>query len=249
MAVAKCSFLMNAIWIIDEHKLRREGTAGFLATWAKAAAYELRQVERAEHIIPAELLSSDSKTKELCILGVGGGSLTDEAVRCRILELLDVLAFRPLVVISDAVDDLEVKVAAKLGVRGLIPTILDSEVAIRAISFVLAGGTYLPSKTIARSIDTPKPIEALGASAETELVPNGKSPVLSERQHDVLQALQKGHSNKVIARELNLSEATVKIHVRSLLKKYGASNRTQVAIMAADPSLTPSEGGGKWPHA
>lgn len=233
---------MNAIWIIDEHKLRREGTAGFLAKWAVSEEITLRQVERADHIFPAELSESDSENNELCLLGIGGDSLADEAVERQILELLDVLAGRPLVIISDNVDDREVKLANRFGVRGLIPTMLDAEVAVRAIGYVLSGGSYFPSRASVRKTEAPKSTgEAPSLAEVVARAGNAEAPELSERQHDVLRALQQGHSNKLIARELNLSEATVKIHVRTLLKKFGASNRTQVAIMAADPSLTPTK--------
>lgn len=56
---------------------------------------------------------------------------------------------------------------------------------------------------------------------------------LSVRQEEVLTGIRAGKSNKAIARDLDLSEATVKIHVRQLLRKLGVSNRTQVALVAA----------------
>lgn len=57
-------------------------------------------------------------------------------------------------------------------------------------------------------------------------------PLLSDRERQVLGLLPKGASNKFIARELNISEATVKIHIRTLLKKIGVENRTQAALWA-----------------
>src|SRR5690606_26939929 len=55
---------------------------------------------------------------------------------------------------------------------------------------------------------------------------------LTLRQHEVLEGLRYGKSNKHIARELNMQEATVKVHVRQIMRKLGASNRTQVALLA-----------------
>jgi len=57
---------------------------------------------------------------------------------------------------------------------------------------------------------------------------------LSKRQKEILQCLKQGASNKVIARQLQLAEATVKIHVKSLLKKLRLINRTQAAIWALE---------------
>jgi DNA-binding NarL/FixJ family response regulator len=56
---------------------------------------------------------------------------------------------------------------------------------------------------------------------------------LTGRQYQVLLCLQKGQSNKLIARELGMTEGTVKVHVRQIMRKVGAANRTQVAILAA----------------
>jgi len=55
---------------------------------------------------------------------------------------------------------------------------------------------------------------------------------LTTRQNEVLCRLRFGISNKHIARELNMQEATVKVHVRQIMRKFGAANRTQVALLA-----------------
>lgn len=66
-----------------------------------------------------------------------------------------------------------------------------------------------------------------------EIVLGDRKISLTARQYEVLQLLQRGMSNKCIGKELNLSESTVKLHVRQLLRKLEASNRTQVALMAS----------------
>lgn len=63
--------------------------------------------------------------------------------------------------------------------------------------------------------------------------PVGKLPKLTERQSEVIRGLMLGLSNKEIARELDLSDATVKVHIRNLMKKLGAANRTQLALIGA----------------
>lgn len=66
------------------------------------------------------------------------------------------------------------------------------------------------------------------AAAPAELL----APPLSEREEQILRCLVKGLSNKAIARELNVAETTVKVHVKGLMRKVRAANRTQVAIWA-----------------
>ncbi|NOJ38435.1 response regulator transcription factor [Bradyrhizobium sp. WSM 1791] len=63
------------------------------------------------------------------------------------------------------------------------------------------------------------------------------APEFTERQHAVLACLCQGDPNKVIGRKLGMTETTVKVHVREIMRKLGVSNRTQVAIAAARVSL------------
>jgi len=64
------------------------------------------------------------------------------------------------------------------------------------------------------------------------LLRSGRDVPLSTRELNILGCIQKGNSNKVIAREYDIAEATVKVHVKSILRKIGAANRTQAAIWA-----------------
>jgi DNA-binding NarL/FixJ family response regulator len=57
-------------------------------------------------------------------------------------------------------------------------------------------------------------------------------PALTRRELSVVQAIQQGKSNKIIAYQLNMCESTVKVHVRNIMRKLGARNRTDVAIKA-----------------
>jgi two-component system nitrate/nitrite response regulator NarL len=61
---------------------------------------------------------------------------------------------------------------------------------------------------------------------------------LSQRELDIIRGLADGNSNKAIAKELTITEATVKVHLKTVLRKLGATNRTQVAIWAVQHGLT-----------
>ena len=65
---------------------------------------------------------------------------------------------------------------------------------------------------------------------------------LTARQGAVLELLRSGNSNKVIARRLAMSEATVKFHVRQIMRKFGVTNRTQVAVVSANGRTQPKGG-------
>jgi two-component system, NarL family, nitrate/nitrite response regulator NarL len=79
-----------------------------------------------------------------------------------------------------------------------------------------------------------KPAEALAEPQEASF----SEPTLSAREEAILRGLVEGHPNKVIANSLNITEATVKVHVKAILRKIRAKNRTQAAIWAVKHSLT-----------
>jgi two-component system nitrate/nitrite response regulator NarL len=68
---------------------------------------------------------------------------------------------------------------------------------------------------------------------------------LSQRELDIIRRLADGHSNKAIAKELSITEATVKVHLKTVLRKLGATNRTQVAIWAVQHGITNSANGAR----
>jgi DNA-binding NarL/FixJ family response regulator len=126
----------------------------------------------------------------------------------------------PVIFVSDAEDLDHVICALSEGARGYIPTNVSLEVAIQAIHLVNAGGTYVPASSLVaanRSSQQPETPKRLGN--------------LTARQTAVVEALRKGKANKIIAYELNMRESTVKVHVRSIMKKLKAKNRTEVAFL------------------
>ena len=103
-----------------------------------------------------------------------------------------------------------------------MPKTLPAKSLVNAIRFMAAGEQYVPP-------------EFMSGAAEPEEHPLARS--LTAREMQVLQGLTEGKSNKEIARDLNLSEPTVKLHVRTLYRKIGASNRTQAALIAREQGL------------
>jgi DNA-binding NarL/FixJ family response regulator len=117
------------------------------------------------------------------------------------------------------------KIVAELlskGVSGFIPNSLDLDVMIPALALILAGGSYVPADYLLKLSRAPAAAkEQVGAPGE-----------LTAKQLVVIEAIRKGKPNKTIAYELNMCESTVKVHVRNIMKKLQARNRTQVAYIA-----------------
>ncbi len=106
------------------------------------------------------------------------------------------------------------------GAAGYLPKTLAARSVVNAIRFMAAGERYVP-------LELARPNPAAD-NAETRLSP---------REREVLAGLCAGHANKEIARDLNLREPTIKLHVQLICRKLGARNRTHAAMIARDRSL------------
>jgi two-component system nitrate/nitrite response regulator NarL len=125
------------------------------------------------------------------------------------------------------------------GIEALLLKDISGDVLQRAISMVLLGQhlfpiglaqNLLPGAT-AQSRPAQPPMEAVSAEPVPG-VERDRTVLFSEREQQILQCLVGGYSNKAIARKLHIAEATVKVHVKGLLRKVQVSNRTQAAIWA-----------------
>ena len=146
----------------------------------------------------------------------------DEVASANALEVLSELAPKiPVIVLACNNDAGLARTAIRHGAKGYIPVTMGFEITIEAVRFVLAGGTYVPLDCLLAS-DPP-------ADAPSQPATSG---LATGRELAVIRAIQKGKSNKVIAYELNMCESTVKVHVRNIMKKMNAKNRTEVAVKA-----------------
>jgi DNA-binding NarL/FixJ family response regulator len=127
-----------------------------------------------------------------------------------------------IVLLSDDADSDHVLGALDKGARGYISTSMSFDVAMKAIQLVRAGGTFIPVECL-RASRSPVSLAATRSNPE----PQGP---FTTRQLAVIEALRQGKANKIIAFELNMRESTVKVHVRNIMKKLQAKNRTEVAF-------------------
>jgi DNA-binding NarL/FixJ family response regulator len=127
----------------------------------------------------------------------------------------------PIVVLGSTSDVDVAHIAIRHGARGYIPCTMEYDITVEAVRLILAGGTYVPVDCL---LATGRPNPETQISAPARLI--------TSRELAVVRAIQQGKSNKVIAYELNVCESTVKVHVRNVMKKLRAKNRTEVAIKA-----------------
>jgi two-component system nitrate/nitrite response regulator NarL len=112
--------------------------------------------------------------------------------------------------------------ALKAGAAGFIPKSLPAKSLINAIKFMAMGEQYAPIVFMTAIEKTPA---------------NPLADKLTERELQVLKGLTEGKSNKQIARDLEIQEPTVKLHMKTLYRKVGAANRTQAAMIAREAGL------------
>jgi DNA-binding NarL/FixJ family response regulator len=165
--------------------------------------------------------SSDTVSASVILLGIAGELRAGES-RHQIASLMQAANLPPIVILADGEDPDQIVEMLHAGVRGYIPTSLPLDVTIEAMRLVRAGGIFAPASSL---IGARRPRESPHSK---RLVGNG---MFTARQAAVVEALRRGKANKIIAYELNMSESTVKVHVRNIMKKLKAKNRTEVAFM------------------
>ena len=182
----------------------------------------------------------------MLIYNVGSASIADPKTSQR-LEVLTTLAQDvPLVIISHSECWDEVVCALNMGARGFIYAGTDAKIVRQVFSFILNDGSHYsrpmllkrsyPEQTLPTLDSNPVPFsEWHNAEYDAKDLQDEGSNIhdLTERQKAVLGPLSRGESNKAIARRLGMKEGTVKVHVRQIMRKFGATNRTQVAVVCA----------------
>ena len=151
----------------------------------------------------------------------------------------------PVIVLSGSEDAELMRSLIDLGVLGFIPKAYSPEVMLSAIRLVLAGGIYIPPLLLAHAqAQGWQPAETPATAAgDSKRSVDGLRNLLTERQIDVMRLLSQGKPNKLIARDLGISEGTVKIHLAAIFRALNVRNRVEAG------SLAPAAGSPSEPHA
>ena len=197
--------------LIDDHALFREGVAALVEQRMPDVALQL-----AGDLNGARSVLAEHPDCRLALLDLG---LPDSHGLDGIARLRELAPALPIVVLSADDRPETVLGAIDRGAAGFIPKSADSAAFAGALREVLDGRVHLPRQAL------------LGA--DTAQADDGEALGLSPRQVDVLRLLVEGRSNKMIMRELELSESTVKTHLQAIFRRLGVSSRTQAVVAAA----------------
>lgn len=173
---------------------------------------------------------ADGTEVVLAVFNLGALCPVDRTVQADLGRLREEFPDIPQVLLSDCGNPAHILAALKEGVRGYVPSVLEPSMVIQVIRLVLAGGTFIP----------PGVLETAGISGSLgEAFDSGgddgsrRHPSeLTPRQGEVFELLRQGKSNKLIAYELGMQESTVKVHVRQIMRKLKAINRTHAVFLA-----------------
>ena len=201
------------VLITDEQSLFRDG----LSLRLKQINQDIHILQSANLIEMQKLLSKEPDI-DILILDIDLAELSATEV---INKIKTTAPNTKIVAISASEDTRNIRKILSNGVKGYIPKKSDSNILSGALKLILDGGTYIPLAMLENNIDYNKNIQ------QHSLKKN-----LTNRQSQVLDLIAQGKSNKQIAYDMGVSEATVKLHINALLRSLKVNNRTQAVITA-----------------
>lgn len=214
------------ILLIDDHDLFREGLKYLLPVLDDKVQYcEAGSIDEALQL--ADEMPFDLILMDYYMPGING---LDALGVCR-----ENFESASLVIVSGEEDPRVIRQSIESGASGFIPKSSSREELVAALRLVLAGGTYLPKNAL-------KPVTQTQALAQLQQNAGARDIMitrLSRRQFEVLMKAVQGKSNKMIAKELEISDHTVKAHLSVAFRTLGVQNRTEAVYAAAKLGIQP----------
>lgn len=225
--------------LVGPSELLREGlsrildAAKFRVLFSAACVHDLLQKPLAQH------------RSILLIIDVAG---TDaDAEFAQIAEFKAIFPTSHVVALADHCRSTDIVSAFRAGADGYLIKVAAYDTFIKALELVMLGQTVLPAKTstaiqeIRHDLKPDAVADELTKVAVNVEHEDQELSILSNRENCILRRLIEGESNKAIAREIDIAEATVKVHVKAILRKIRVRNRTQAAVWAMNHGmLTPA---------
>ena len=210
-------------FLIESNSLLREGLGRILSETAYSPAALASSLDEIEPV----------RTDEGCTTLFIMDAAHDHDKSCRQARMLkDRDPTTRVVMLFEQYDFRQVLDALHAGANAYLIKSVSCEVLLKTLDLVMLGETVFPIRALSSVRDK-------GPSFGTE-----NAGVLSSRELDIVRCLVDGDPNKVIARKLKIAEATVKVHVKAILRKIRVKNRTQAAVWGTShllPDGAPAE--------
>lgn len=211
------------IMLVDDHPMLRRGLVGLLAM-----EDDLEVVAEAGSGDEAiRIATSGESDLDLILLDLNmpgrNGIETTQALRNAGVDA-------KIIIFTVSDEHADVVEALREGADGYLLKDMEPEEVVNQLRAAVQGKTAL----------SPELTQILTSAIKGRLEPSARSVDLTRRERDVLELIAKGLSNKLIARQLDISEGTVKVHVKRLLHKLGLKSRTEAAIWTLENNLLSS---------
>jgi two-component system nitrate/nitrite response regulator NarL len=216
---------------VDQNQLFREGLRRILSETDFRVARDSATLEEVLKGVP------DKAAPHLLLLSIG----SDHVTAAREVECFKgIYANARVVVLSEDCNFDSVFAVLRAGANGFVLKRIHHKTLLKSLELVMLGQSVIPSMVIDLFIRPLKPpfesqllIEGWkSSSSKIEINGDDFSRKFSSREVEILDCLTRGEANKLIARQFDIAEATVKVHVKAILRKIGVGNRTQAAIWA-----------------
>ena len=201
------------VFLTDTNKLFREGMKRLFDSSPFTVVGEAGSVQEA-----ATVLATASSRPELILIDPTGGADDLEAVKALRADHPEIR----IVILTGTLDTRLLSGVLSAGADGYLMKDIACEALMQSLRLVMMGEKVFPTHLAALLVSGRA--EDMGAEVPT------RRKGLSQREVQILHCLLNGNSNKMIANHLKITEATVKVHLKSLLRKINATNRTQAAI-------------------
>jgi two-component system nitrate/nitrite response regulator NarL len=223
-----------SILLIDPSPISREGLHALLE---RAGFTALGMASRGvDEIDPGEVAGMDP---DMVLADLNADA---DLIGAELAKLRAVFPRSKLVVLSARQDIDFLNACFSTAVDGFVSRHTSTRVMMQSLHLILADERVFPSKVVdlllANARPRPVPVESEEAPERDERDDAFEIP-LSEREIEIMQCLVAGHSNKAIAGYLDVTEATVKVHLKSILRKIQVNNRTQAAIWGIRHGIAP----------
>ena len=206
------------ILIVERQTLFRRGLGLLLRQW-----YPTARFGEASDIAALPPESAQTPPPALLLLEA---ALAAQQQFAGLARLIRACPSSSIMLLAEEPDPAAAATALQLGARGYLPKTASEDHLRHALALVLAGEAYAPPDCL---LQQPKG----GRERRSTPGARGRQPLqmLTRREREVLHQLSQGRSNKEIGLRLGMVESTVKVHVKAILKKLSASNRTEAAML------------------
>ncbi len=210
------------VLIVDDHALFRVGLEGLLERRGLRVVGAAAEGE--EGLRLARTLNPDVVLLDLRMPELGGLSV----LRHMVEQGLDI----PVVMLTTSADEGDLSESLRNGARGYLLKDMEPDELVLALQEIIAGKIVVAPALTSVLADLVRHGER--RERKDDMAPFSS---LTPREHEILCHLSEGQSNKVIARHLDISDGTVKLHVKAILRKLGVHSRVEAAVMAVEKGV------------